>query len=91
MKIHLFQCVHFQTVNTNRHWTDLLIITYNDQLFAHIQDCQRRNIGLTGFINDNNIKFVFFGIQTFQSFVDGHDPGGHCGLALAHQLSGFGF
>ena len=82
MQIHLFQCTHFICVCADSHWTDLLIIANNNQLFAHIQNSQRRNIRLTGLINNNNIELVLFRIQTFQRTADRHNPTRNSYLAL---------
>ena len=86
--VHFFQHIHLIDLNADRHRADLLIIAYNDQLFAHIQNSQRRNIRLAGLINDDNIKLIGTGIQTFQSFPNRHYPARNSTLAFDHQFTG---
>ena len=87
--VHFLQNIHFINLNANSHRTDLFIITYNDQFFAHIQNGQRRDIRLACLIDNNDVKFVGTRVQTFQCFADRHDPCRDSLLALHHQFTSF--
>ena len=88
--IKLYQPVHIFAVHTYRRWADLPVVTHNNDLSAHVQNGQSCDIRLAGFINNNDIKTVGFGIEAFHGLAHGHDPYRYGGLAFFHQLSGFG-
>ncbi len=47
---------------------DLFIIADDDNLFPHIEHRKRQDIGLAGFVNNDNSKMIGPGIKVF------HDP-----------------
>ena len=62
--------------------TDLLIITNNNDLLPKIQHRYCSKIRLTCFIDNDDIKLVFFGVELLQCCPNRHNPRRHRFLTL---------